>query len=235
MNTSIIIQLIAVLGFIIVFGYGLFLSYKRNEPTVFSYLKHITQVTKKEDYFGKLTKEEIKNITPKMMIGVSYDREGILPLKIYDFSIQNPNLISVPVTNLSMKIAFNGIVQEIIPSLNLSSVGNVSMNVISFEGKSKNGDKVLYRPDTSQLMEDRGISILVQKIDTEKGKLNTNVVNFYCKEWPADAFFWSFITVNPSSTNQRLLENITDGTYEGTYDYYIGEKKFTEKIKGVIK
>lgn len=224
-------QLIAVLFFIS----GIFICIKVDKPTIFSYGKLIIESIKKEKYFDKLTSQEIDKLTPKLKIGVSYDRKGAFPLEIYNFSIsQIHNPDSVPLFNLTMRIAFNGVVQEIVPSLTPSYGKDVS-SVILFEGMTKGGDKVSYRPDTSQLLEDRGISVSVQRIDTEKGKLNTNVINFYTKEWHADALFWSFITVNPLIANQDLLDNIAEGTYEGTYDYYIEGEKYTENFKGEIK
>lgn len=186
----------------------------------------------------KLTDEDIERLKPKMSIGVFYDNKDKRfnpPLERYNLSISNSNKNSASVVNFQMRVAFKDMVQEINPQLHLTYGRNFTAEVLAIETPGTDGEKFHYLPDTSQSLEDHNISISIQEVIVDGKKQNTNIVSFYCKEFPTDALFWAFITVNPLVTHQQLLSNIADGTYEGTYDYYIDGKKFTEKIKGAIK
>jgi hypothetical protein len=220
-NLGLIIQIIAILIFVI----GIYLSVVSNKSTVFTYLIDF------KNWVNEKVAQKNTKLTPKLNIGVVYDRKGIPPTEIYDFSISqvhNPDAVSV--INLSMRVAFQGAVQEIHSSFIPASVTTFSGELLFWEDKGE----VVYRSSGEQVLKDRGISISIQQVENEKENLNTNVINFYTKELPADALIWSFITVDPTISRQ-VVSSLPVGSYEGTYEYYIEGKKFTEKFSGKIK
>jgi len=191
---------------------------------------------------SEITDQDIEKLTPNIKLGVvsspPYHPYENTQLERYNFSIQNTNKDSAPVVNFTIGIAFEGIVQEILPQLILTYGQDASVAILETGGTDVEGNKFYYKPDRSQLLEEYGISISAQKKALNEETLNTNIVTFYCREFPVDALFQAFIVVNKAANPPSLhsvAESITDGTYEGQYDYSIKEKKFTKKIKGTIK
>jgi len=229
-NTGLVIQIIAILLFLS----GIFISARNDKPTIFSYWTYIAEIFKKENYFDKLTAEEIVKLRPNFKTGINFESAGRFNPDRYRFSIQNVNASSVNVSNLRIRIKFTNTIEDIFPNIILPSNGNFSAALFENVGITENGDPYSYLMDSSELFNDYGCSIDIQKAVINGKSVNTDTATFYCKEWPSGALIIALLTVD-KTTNIQFLEAMREGTFQGSYEYVIEGKKFTGKIEGEIK
>lgn len=156
------------------------------------------------------------------------------PLQEYVLQIQNTNPNSVPVTDFRVEFNFRNIIVEVMPTPLIVGGGGVSVGAIRIYKKDQSGAETRYeaQPLTTSITKVFSLNIEQAKIDDKI--VNTNFVSFHCSKWPENVAYGASIIVD--LTKEPVIRKKPDqiGTYDGTYFYKIGGRKFSQTINGNI-
>ena len=187
-----------------------------------------------------LNEKEIESLKPKLTarVTVSDKYEYLLKdyhFKKYHFFMDNVNKDSVPIIGARIKFYFRNKVVETEKNP-VSKTGNTVVFIDGFlpkkEGESERKEIDEIPMDT--ILSEK-FSLVIKQYKRGKDLINSNIVSFFCEEWPSKTTFFAKIFTDLSIRPEFFIEFPDKiGTYEGEYSYKIQDKKFTEAITGKI-
>lgn len=152
------------------------------------------------------------------------------PLFQYRGMIQNLNLESAPISDLSVEFHFENrvTIAEKYPLVNPLGEGYEEYN-------ETNGRESRYKDQPIETAITRNCSLEIRKAEINDQTVNTSAINFSCDKWPERLPFGLNVVVNQQAGSDEHPTNANrDGTYEGGFTYKIMGESFSQKIYGPI-
>ena len=155
------------------------------------------------------------------------------PLDEYTLSVFNDNKKSAPVCDLTIEFSFPYLVSGVKGGPVLETGANVTvgrLKVVEMEGDRTTATEE--QPISTPL--DNMFSLESQTSRQGEVSIPSNVVVFFCKEWPEIAFYEGSIIVDLGKKLSIVKKAYEIGRFTGRYSYRIGDKKYSGNIQGLI-
>lgn len=155
------------------------------------------------------------------------------PLDEYNLSISNNNKKSASVSDLTIEFFFPYVITEVKCGPVFDSGGSVTVGRLTTI-ETQNGKTVVTEDQPVNTVLDELCTLKVKTSKQGDKLINSNIVVFYCKEWPEIAWYGGSIIVDLVKKPRIVIKEHEIGHFTGIYKYKIGNEIFSGKIKGTI-